>query len=149
MSGIRRILVAVDFSEPSQRAFDVAIGLAQKYGAELHVLHCYASHGAIVSVEGVVVPKSFDEKLRSAAARRLSAWCDKARAAGCRVEEHLSARRPDQEISAAAERLGADLIAVGTRGLGGLRQLLLGSVAERTVETAPCPVLTVRADDAG
>jgi nucleotide-binding universal stress UspA family protein len=144
MTGFRRILVAVDFSDCSQRALEIATRLARRFEAELHVLHCYATPGAIVSYEGVVVPKGFDRQLREAAGQKLSAWCEKARASGRAVHEHLSARGPDEEIAATAEKLGADLIVIGTRGLGGLRSLLLGSVAERTLRIAPCAVMTVR-----
>lgn len=149
MAGYRSILVPVDFSEHSQRALEEAIALAGAFDAELHLLHCYPGPGAIVSIEGVVVPASLDRELRAAAGARLSEWADRARAAGCRVQEHLSAHPPAEEIRALAGKLGADLIVIGTRGLSGLKHVLLGSVAERTIRTTPCPVLTVKRDDAG
>ena len=61
------------------------------------------------------------------------------------VETTTSAETPAEAIARCAEKVGADLIVMGTRGLTGLKHVLLGSVAERTLRTAPCPVLTVKA----
>ena len=139
-----KILVPVDFSEHAQRALDVAIELAQKFGAELHLLHCYQIHPALVSPYGIAVPETFENEIRTAAVQRLSEWRAKAAARGISVREHLSAHSPSEEIAAMAEQLGTDLIVMGTRGLTGFQQVLLGSVAERTIQRAPCPVLTVK-----
>jgi nucleotide-binding universal stress UspA family protein len=142
--GIARILVPVDFSDDSQRALDVAIDLAKTFGAELHLLHCYQIHPASVSPYGIVVPETLEHDIRMAALQRLSEWREKAAARGIRVQEHITAHFPSQEIVAASERLDIDLIAMGTRGLTGLKHALLGSVAERTIRNAPCAVLTVK-----
>ena len=56
----------------------------------------------------------------------------------------MAAGAPPSEIAALADETGVDLIVIGTRGLGGLEHVLLGSVAERTIRIAPCPVLTVK-----
>jgi nucleotide-binding universal stress UspA family protein len=141
---IARILVPVDFSEHAQRALDEAIELAQKFGAELHLLHCYQIHPALVSPYGIAVPETFENEIRTAAVQRLSEWRAKAAARGISVREHLSAHSPSEENAAMAEQLGIDLIVMGTRGLTGFQQVLLGSVAERTIRYAPCPVLTVK-----
>ena len=144
MRTIHRILAPVDFSEHSQRALDEAIELARSFGAELHLLHCHQLHPSAVAPYGIVVPRTFDHDVRMAALQRLSEWRDQASARGIRVLEHITARFPSEEIAAMAERLDIDLIVMGTRGLTGFRQVLLGSVAERTIRTAPCPVLTVK-----
>jgi nucleotide-binding universal stress UspA family protein len=65
---------------------------------------------------------------------------------GVQTEEHLSPLFPPEGIAESAAEVGADLIVMGTRGLTGFKHVLLGSVAERTVRTAPCPVLTVKAE---
>ncbi len=65
---------------------------------------------------------------------------------GIQCESHLIAQTPSAAIVEAAEQIGADLIVMGTRGLSGLKHILLGSVAERTVRVAPCPVMTVKGD---
>jgi nucleotide-binding universal stress UspA family protein len=145
---IQKILLPVDFSDCSQRAFDEAVGLAKDFGAELHLLHCYQLHRRMVAPYGIEIPESLEHDVRMAALRRLSDWREKATAHGIRVREHISAHFPSDEIPAMAARIGANLIVMGTRGLTGLKHVLLGSVAERTMRAAPCPVLTVRCNRA-
>jgi nucleotide-binding universal stress UspA family protein len=143
MQEIRRILIPIDFSEPSRRALEDAIGLAKTWGAELHLLHCYRIHPIAVDLYGIEVPQTLGHDLRQAALRRLDEWRDKARAEGVSVEVHITARVPSDGIPAMAKKLAAGLIVMGTRGLGGIKHLLLGSVAERTLRLAPCPVWVV------
>ena len=145
MQEIRKILVPIDFSDPSQDALEDAIDLAKTWGAELHLLHCYSIHPAAIDPYGLAYPERFEQDVREAAQSRLAEWGDKARAQGVQATEHLSGRFPSDEIPAQAAELGVDLIVMGTRGLTGLRHVIVGSVAERTVRTAPCPVLTVKA----
>jgi nucleotide-binding universal stress UspA family protein len=71
-------------------------------------------------------------------------WTAKARAEGCRARAVLRTGAPYQEIVALATDERADLIVIGTHGRGGINRVLLGSVADRVVRLAPCPVLTVR-----
>jgi len=144
MREIHRILVPVDFSDHSQRALDEAIGFAKAFGAEVHLLHSYQMHPQAIAPYGIVVPETFEHDVRMAALQRLSEWRDKVSAAGCKVREHITPHFPSEAIAETAERLAADLIVMGTRGVTGLRHVLLGSVAERTIRTAPCPVLTVK-----
>jgi nucleotide-binding universal stress UspA family protein len=144
---IGKILVAVDFSPHSQRALDDAIELAKTFGAELHLLHCYQIDPTSVSPYGIVVPETLEHDIRMAALQRLSEWREKAAARGVRVQEHITAHFPSEEIVAIAERQRVDLIVIGTRGLTGLKHALLGSVAERTIRHAPCPVWTVKKRD--
>jgi nucleotide-binding universal stress UspA family protein len=144
MVEFRKILVPVDFSQHSQQALEEAISLAKVFDSEVHLLHCYQIHPAAVSPYGIVIPENFEHDVRMAALRRLAEWREKVAAAGCKVQEHISAHFPTEEIAAVAEKIGADLIVMGTRGLSGIKHVLLGSVAERTIRAAPCPVLTVR-----
>jgi universal stress protein A len=148
MKEIHKILVPVDFSDPSQIALDEAIEFARKFRAEIHLLHCYQIHPeAVIAPYGIVVPETLEHDVRMAALKRLSEWRDKAIAAGCKAFEHISAHFPSEAITETADRLGADLIVMGTRGLSGLKHVLLGSVAERTLRTAKCPVLVVKNGD--
>ena len=142
---IRKILVPVDFSDHSQRALDEAIGLAKAFGAQLHLLHCYQIHPTAIAPYGIVVPETFEHDVRMAALQRLSEWREKAATQGVDVQEHITAHFPAEEIAAMADRIGIDLIVMGTRGLTGIKHVLLGSVAERTIRLARCPVLTVKA----
>src|SRR5262245_10869813 len=144
MLEFRKILVPIDFSPHSQHALDVAIGLAKTFSAQLHLLHCYQIHPVAMAPYGIVVPETFEHDVRMAALQRLAEWREKAAAQGVRVREHITAHFPSEEIAAMAERLQADLIVMGTRGLTGVKHILLGSVAERTIRLARCPVLTVK-----
>jgi nucleotide-binding universal stress UspA family protein len=143
---VHKILVPVDFSEHSQRALDEAVGLAKHFGAQLMVFHCYPI--PIPSVASVpydtVPPESYLNAVRTAALQGVTEWRNKARAQGVRAEGQIGTGSPSSEIAALAEKIGADLIVIGTRGVSGLKHVLLGSVAERTIRTAPCPVLTVK-----
>jgi nucleotide-binding universal stress UspA family protein len=144
---IRKILVPVDFSEDSRRALDEAIGLAKVFGAGIHLLHCYPLDlSGAARAYGVTTPESYVEKLHDAAVELLSSWRSKVRAEKIDAEQTVSAHPPVSAIAALADEIGADLIVMGTRGRSGMKHLLLGSVAERTIRTARCPVLTVKSD---
>jgi nucleotide-binding universal stress UspA family protein len=140
----KTILVPVDFSEHSARALEVARGLARRFGSKLHLIHCYPLQPGGISPFGLVIPESFDREIRSAADRHLAEWCQKAAGDGIPVERTITPLGPSEAISQVAEEIGADLIVMGTRGLAGVKHVMLGSVAERTVRLAPCPVLTVK-----
>lgn len=142
---IRSILVPVDFSDHSGKALEVAIGLAKQFaGAKVHLLHCYPLNLGGVSPYGIVIPESFDRECRDAAAKQLDQWAEKVSSQGVEVSTTVTARFPSEAIADQAGELGVDLIVMGTRGLTGLKHILLGSVAERTLRVAKCPVLTVK-----
>ena len=146
MTEFRKILVPVDFSGNSHKAIDVAIGLAKTFDSELHVLHAYHPVMAAAGPDGVVLTQSFWDGVRDAAQANLNDVLESVSEQGVKVEGHLTANAASAAIEAAARELEADLIVMGTRGLTGLKHVLLGSVAERTVRTAPCPVMTVKED---
>jgi nucleotide-binding universal stress UspA family protein len=142
---LKKILVPVDFSDHSAKALEAAIGLAKQFGgATIQLLHCYPINVGGVSPYGIVIPESFDRECREAASRQLDQWADKVRSEGVPVECTVTSRFPSEAIAMLAEDLSADLIVMGTRGLTGVKHVLLGSVAERTLRVAPCPVLTVK-----
>ena len=141
---IEKILVPVDFSEHSARALEMAIDLAKAFGARIDLLHCYQIQPLSISPYGIVLPEDFDREVREGAERRVDEWRGKVMLEGVEVGVRLSSRFPSLEISETASEIGADLIVMGTRGLTGIKHALLGSVAERTLRLAPCPVLTVR-----
>ncbi len=146
MSNVQTILVPLDFSDHSARAFEMAVALAKALGAKLELLHCYQLNPG-VSPYGVVLPESFEREVRLVAARGLAQWRDKATADGVETNTKLSPMVPSLAIAETAAELGCDLVVMGTRGLSGIKHVLLGSVAERAIRTAPCPVLTVKASD--
>ena len=148
MSSINNILVPIDFSEHSEKALEFAISLAKGLGARLELLHCYPINPGGISPYGVMLPDDLDREMRDSASARMSEWREKAVSAGLDADLTLTAAFPSEAISATAEAHGVDLIVMGTRGLTGLGHILLGSVAERTIRVAPCPVVTVK-NDAG
>ena len=144
MSRFRTILVPIDFSETAQHALDTAILLARESGGRIHLLHAYEIPLGTIPPYGVAIPDSLLADVRDAAARRLEKAAHKVEAAGIACETQILHAPPAEGIVEAARACGADLIVMGTRGLTGLRHVLLGSVAERTVRLSPCPVLTVK-----
>ena len=142
---IWRILHPTDFSAASGRAFKVAVQLARNRAALL-LLHVLAP---VPVVPDVYVAASVYERLRQgyeqSARKRLERLRSKAKAAGVRAATLLrDSSSPAQEFVRVARAKRVDLIVVGTHGRGGLAKVFLGSVAERVVRTATCPVLTVR-----
>ncbi len=140
---VKRILCPLDFSAPSAHALDQAAQLARWYGARLTVLHVRPTvvpHPDI-SPEGHMAPWLVAEleTLRL----RVSAACAEAATAGVQVDAMTSAGEPVHEILGHAHTLAADLIVLGTHGLSGFRHLVLGSVTEKVLRRATCPVLTV------
>jgi nucleotide-binding universal stress UspA family protein len=137
------VLLAVDGSEEAANAARAAVELADATGSELHVVHV----GAVAPVyhpERHGYHSRYDA-IREEARRLLDEQVDNVKAAGGAVAQaHLAMGRPDEEIVALGEELGAGLIAVGSRGLGGIRRALMGSVSDSVVHHARCPVLVVR-----
>jgi nucleotide-binding universal stress UspA family protein len=146
MKVFRRILHATDFSRASRPALVKAIALARHNRAPLSI--AYALPPLVVTVgEGFVSPGTYDVIDRSArqhASKQLKALVGRAKRAGVRATALLLDGAPHEQIPRAARRAHADLIVIGTHGRTGLSKVLLGSVAERVVRLAPCPVLTVR-----
>ena len=139
------ILVPVDFSESSRAALDHAMKLAHVTGGVIHLLHSYPVSAGIATPYGPALPDVIFESIRLGAEKKLAEVRARVERDGLRVDAHLTAESPALAIADAAERLGADCVVMGTRGLSGVKHVLLGSVAERVVRTAGCPVLTVPA----
>lgn len=150
MALFESILVPVDFSPQSDRAAEVALEVATAIGAEIHLLHVY---GIPVGIAGpgiydTALPVTVMTDLRDSAAKALEERVARLGAGGVKVSGLVREGVPAQSIVEVAEELGAGLIVMGTRGLSGLKHVLLGSVAERTIRQAACPVLTVPGEDA-
>ena len=147
MSRFERILVPIDFSDHSKAALELAVEMARDGDAKLQLLHCYQIQPGGVSPYGIAFPTSYYNDIRDAAARQLKEWQEKIPTDAVEVEASLSSDFPSEAITITAEEIGADLIVMGTRGLSGIKHVMLGSVAERTIRAAPCAVLTVKAPD--
>jgi nucleotide-binding universal stress UspA family protein len=143
---IRRILVAHDFSETAESALQLALDLAEKIGARVTIVHAYeAVYGFPESVELKADILAAVEKTASKSLGDLTARTQRS---GVEIQSLLRHGAAWSEINAAAKDVGADLIVIGTHGRRGIARALLGSVAEKVVRTAPCPVLTVHGPEA-
>src|SRR5215213_2908380 len=137
-----KILAAVDGGPQAQAVARMAANFATKMGSELHVVHV-GFVPAMYHPEMRGYPSRF-EAVRQETQQVLEEELQRVEAAGATVSRsHLRMGRPDVEILELAEELGAGLIVVGSRGLGGLRRTLLGSVSDSVVRHAHCPVLVV------
>ena len=146
---MKRILVAIDRSEPSLRALDMAADIAAKYGAELLLVtairHVGMPDPGLEEYAKIEQVKEGPAAIEIDGARAvLDELGERAKAKGARrVAVDVAVGAAAREILAAAESGGADLIAMGSRGHGRLAGLLVGSVAQKVVGLAPCPVLVV------
>ena len=144
MSEIRRILCPVDFSDDSRHAIDHAVVIARWYGASITALHVYdplfLPVPGVVTMAGASLPGE-DEITRI---RQLAtAWFRPAVDAGIAVDVRIELGPASPQILACAGSLAADLIVLGTHGATGFDHLVLGSVTEKVLRKATCPVLTV------
>ena len=138
-----RILVATDFSETADRALAVATELARASGsAELLLVHANFMPREIEAL-AVYGPEKVFAKLEVAARAQLDERLARLAAAGIAGRQIHEDGRPDELIPKLARQEGADLIVMGTHGRSGLSRVLLGSVAERVLRQASCPVMTV------
>jgi nucleotide-binding universal stress UspA family protein len=150
-----RILLATDGSEEATLAAQTAIDLANKTGSELHVVYAdmlpYSTalyEGYQAGVDAGAYLQDESEELTHIGQGRLDEQVRKIKAAGGSVAQaHLRVGRPEAEITALAEEIGAGLIVVGSRGLGGIRRAMLGSVSDAVVRHAHCPVMVVRKEE--
>jgi nucleotide-binding universal stress UspA family protein len=137
------ILLAVDGSKEASAAARMAVELAEHTDSELHVVH-------VGEVTPVYHPEMRGyharyEELQEQARRLLEEQVEEVNSAGGTVSgAHLRMGRPEEEIIVLGEEIGAGLIATGSRGLGGMRRALMGSVSDSIVKHAHCPVMVVR-----
>lgn len=143
---IRRILVPTDFSAPSDRAFEYATALARSLGASINIVHVLQDPFAAQAAWEFYIPDSPEirEQKYQDAKNRLLELGARSMESGVRLTTEVRIGNPTDEINAAAIDYGSDLIVMSTHGRTGLPHLLLGSIAERVLRTAPCPVLAVR-----
>ena len=147
MIALKHILVATDFSEPSDAALTYGRALARTFKATLHVVHIIDGPSAVVygaEAYAVSMPE-IQAQIEAAARAQLDDLLLDNDPQPLPVRRVLlTASAPAAAIVDYAGREQIDLIVTGTHGRGGVAHLLMGSVAERVVRTAPCPVLTVR-----
>jgi nucleotide-binding universal stress UspA family protein len=141
-----RILLATDGSEEAELAALRAVELADATDSELHVVHVGVVPIFLKSYPGTLgYYGKLHEQIEEVSRELLRKQSSRVQVAGGTVAgAHLRMGQVDLEIVALAEELGADLIVMGSRGLGGVRRALMGSVSDSVVRHAHCPVLVVR-----
>ncbi len=149
MNDIRMILVAVDFSENSRIALDWAMALADKLGAKVVVFHAFEIPEVMKepAQRHVLLNKDMMDRAKEEVVMELQAFTDKYDEDKISVAPEIGEGKPFVEIIQAAKTYDIDLIVMGTHGRTGLKSMLIGSVAEKVVRKAHCPVLTVKHPD--
>ena len=151
-----KVLLATDGSEEASSATQAAIEISEETGSELHVIHVYgvapiyplypeATDPGGVELQDPRLEEELENLSEQRAREVLDAAVEMVRSAGGPVAQaHLREGGVPHEIVALAEDLGVGLIVVGSRGYGGIRRALMGSVSDSVVRHAHCPVLVVR-----
>ena len=125
MTDIKRILVPVDGSETSDRAIDEAIKIAEVYNSDIHILY-------VANINQLAINACLSDAILEAVTKAGNEILEKA------------AGSPSVTITDFADEIKADLVVIGSRGLGLVKGVLLGSVSQYVVEHAPCPALVVK-----
>jgi universal stress protein A len=142
---IRRILAPTDFSELSKQGFKSAFELAEVFGAQLLLLHVvdpppYPVEGIVPSHLGATLLDDLERQASNELAQMLS----ETQGSKVDVARRVVVGIPYRKIVEVADEEKSDLVVMTTHGRTGLSHLVMGSVAEKVVRTAPCPVLTIR-----
>ena len=146
----KKILVTLDGSQSADWALDFALDLATKYSAEIVIISVFDAPSVSLVAPGIVfAPTStikYLEELRVFHEKVLSEALKKARKhkAGLTVSKKLVQGRAADKIVETANEGAFDLIVIGSRGLGGIKGFVLGSISDRVADEAPCPVLIVK-----
>jgi nucleotide-binding universal stress UspA family protein len=146
MIDLKRILVPIDFSKHSDNALTYAAAFAEKFGAELYLLHVMQDLSMFIPDPAAATPPILPpgEQLAEAVRGALDRIVRDHRLERFTVRPAVREGTPFYEITQHARENAIDLIVMGTHGRSGLVHVLMGSVTEKVVRKAPCPVLTVR-----
>lgn len=136
---VQHILVPLDFSAEAEYALQCAVGLAQPLQARLTLLHVI-----YLPVTTEVNLSAYLADMEAGVQQEMEAYCERVQAAGLVVDTAIVRGTPFREIVETAKTQQVDLIVMGTHGRTGMQHLLIGSVAERVVRLAPCPVMVTR-----
>lgn len=141
MDTFRHIVVAIDGSEHSDRALMCARALAGRFGSTLRLVHAFPHTSDLLGYEDY---EKLIARREMAGQTIIDRGREKLGGTTAGIHEELLEGPPAEAIVRVAETRHADLIVMGTRGLGGLQGLVLGSVSHKVLQYAPCPVLVVR-----
>jgi len=141
---IRCILVPLDFSDAASSILEWAAHLAEQHGSRVVLFHAYHLPVEFQQLEGAYLPPDFWATVKTEATEALERYAAQLRERGIETDVVVAEGYAATAIVDEVENQHADVIVIGTHGLSGLKHLLLGSIAERVVQKAPCPVLTVK-----
>lgn len=145
MKPFGKILIAIDFSENSDYAFDYALTLAKQFDGELTIMHVINEP---VDLRGFYVPhisfEQLEKEIEEGAHTMMEKFCETKLGGFTKYTTAIVSGVPYEEIIRTAEETNTSLIVVGTHGRTGIDHLIFGSTAERVVRSAACPVLTIR-----
>jgi len=145
MKPFEKILIAIDFSENSEHAFEYALTLATQFQAELTILHVINEP---VDLRGFYVPhisfEQLEKEIEEGAQKMMEKFCQTKLVNFTNYKTAIVSGIPYEEIIKKAEDIAASLIVLGTHGRTGLDHIIFGSTAERVVRSSSCPVLTIR-----
>jgi nucleotide-binding universal stress UspA family protein len=142
---LQRLLVPMDFSDTAKKALQYAVPFAAAFDAEVVLLHVLQPYTLPADL-GYLPPELAisEREILSSAREELTRLCVREISARARCRAEVRQGLPWQEIVATARETNTDLIVLATHGRTGVQHVLLGSVTERVVRHAPCPVLVVR-----
>lgn len=142
---LRRILVPVDFSDPSKQAMRYALRFAKQFHAQIILLHVVEKMAVGSGFADVPSRLEYRDEDYSAAEKNLRALSAASPGSGSPpISTAIRTGLPSHEIVEAAKECDADLIVIATHGFTGWKHFCIGSTAERVVRAAPCPVFVVR-----
>jgi len=145
MKPFHKILIALDFSENSNYAFDYALTLAKQFEAELIVMHVINEP---IDLRGFYVPhisfEQLEKEIEAGATGMMEKFCQEKMGDFRNYKTCIVNGIPYEEIIRKAKEVDASLIVLGTHGRTGLDHIIFGSTAERVVRSSPCPVLSIR-----
>jgi universal stress protein A len=147
MRATKQILYPTDFSAAAEPAFEYALEAAKRDGVLLTLLHVIEPISPFADEMYIALKDAARAASETAARKQFDGLLARAKAAGVRATDLMRYGHPAEEIVKAAANELSELIVMGTHGRQGLKRLVLGSVAQQVVATAPCPVVTFRMKD--
>jgi len=147
MIQIKRLLTPTDFSDFSKQALHYAVEFARSFRAELHLVNVVEPYAYPADMFGQVGMVDVENALEKAAHEEIANWQKNNIPEGITSVAAVLHGRPFSEIIRYAQEHQIDLLIMGTHGHSGIDHFLLGSTAEKVIRKAPCPVLTVRAQE--
>jgi len=144
MFAFKTILCPTDFSEGSLQALSTASDLAITFGGEVYLMHVLPGKPSSVEADVEANLPNFERDVRAFAEKRMREIAEPLAAKGLRIRFTITSGKAADEILHLAREAAADLIVIATHGETGWRHLAFGSVTEKVVRLAACPVLTIR-----